>query len=130
MEKEKRVKRTRNAATWTEADYFSAIRSALRGKFKWWKPGIIALNKAVVLKPTAGGKVKKMYKCACCEQLFIRKNVEIDHIEEVGSLRSLDDIVGFIQRLTPESPDKFQILCKPCHGIKTNAARLKRKREK
>jgi hypothetical protein len=45
-------------------------------------------------------------------KLVSRKEVHIDHIEECGSLRSFDDIQGFIERLTIEDVNGYQVLCK------------------
>lgn len=60
------------------------------------------------------------YRCAKCGGDFPRKEVEIDHIVECGSLRSFDDLPGFVQRLFVEK-EGFAILCKEnCHHRKTH----------
>lgn len=114
----KRVIRTRNAGTMTEAQYFSKIRSILRNGFKYWKPAYIALERASRPSQSSNKRLKKEYQCAMCKKWFKRSDVQIDHIEECGSLSSYDDIVPFLKRLTKESPDDFQILCKPHHKDK------------
>ena len=111
----KRVSRNRNGGTWTEAQYFGAIRSALRSKFRWWRPSTEALNKSR-RKYTGTNKLQRWeYCCAECGKWHLRKNVEIHHIVPCGSLNSYEDIAGFIQRLTPEKADAYAILCKACH---------------
>lgn len=53
------------------------------------------------------------------------KEVQIDHETPVGSLKSGDDLKGFLERLTPEVG--FQVLCKDiCHQAKTNEERGKK----
>jgi 5-methylcytosine-specific restriction endonuclease McrA len=112
--------RTRNAKTLTESMYWSMIRSALRNAFKYWKPGQIALENV----SRKIGKTKE-YQCNHCADWFKRKEVQIDHIEECGSLKSFDDIQPFIEKLTIEDVNGFQILCKECHNIKTKENKSK-----
>lgn len=114
-----KTERTRNAGTWTEAQYFSKIRSALRNAFRYYKPFQQALDAASRPSQSLNKRLKKEYKCNHCGNWFPRKDVEIDHIEECGSLNSYDDIVPFIQRLAVEDSSSLQILCKEHHKIKT-----------
>lgn len=114
-----KIKKTRNNGTWTESQYFSAIRSALRSKFRYWKPMTEALNLASRKSQSTNKRVKKEYQCNHCKKWFQRKLVEIDHIYPVGSLKSYDDLVPFLKRLTVEDISSYQILCKKCHFIKT-----------
>lgn len=75
------------------------------------------------------GKNKRQkweYQCASCDKWFAGKEVQIDHIIPCGSLRSNEDIVPFIERLTAEDVSAFQVLCKPCHKIKTAEERKAR----
>lgn len=119
LAKKKTVPKTRNHGTLTEAEYFSKIRSGLRSAFRFWKPMMKALEKASRDYSGPNKRQKKEYQCNMCKNWFPRTSVEIDHIEECGSLRSYDDIVPFIKRLTKEGVDSYQVLCKPCHKIKT-----------
>lgn len=118
--KRPRVPKTRNLGTLTESEYFSKIRSGLRNAFRWWKPMMEALKRAS--RPSQNKQNKRLkteYKCAHCQQWFSRREVEIDHIEPAGSLRSYEDIVPFIKKLTVEDVHAYQILCKKDHKIKT-----------
>lgn len=118
----RRVARTRNAGTWTEARYWQTLRSGLRRMFRFWKPAIAALQAARV--PCTGkNRQKWAYICADCKRLFPRKEVQIDHVEPVGSLLCLEDVAGFIKRLTPEDPAAFAVRCRCCHQQKTNQER-------
>ena len=62
------------------------------------------------------------YQCAECKEWFTDKEIQKDHIIPAGSLKSGDDLKGFLERLTPE--EGFQMLCKKkCHQAKTNRER-------
>jgi hypothetical protein len=119
---------SRNGGTMTESQYFSKIRSILRSGFRYWKPMQLALEAASRPSQNINKRIKKEYQCNHCKKWYKRADVEIDHIEEAGSLNNYDDIVPFIQRLTKEDISSYQILCKPDHAIKTNLFKqLKRK---
>jgi 5-methylcytosine-specific restriction endonuclease McrA len=119
----KAIEKPRNGGTMTESAFFSKIRSILRSGFRYWKPMQIVLNSKS--RPYVGEnkRQKKEYQCNKCKKWFKRSDVEIDHIIECGSLKTWEDIVPFIQRLTAESTDSFQILCKPDHLKKTKESK-------
>lgn len=124
-------KRTRNGGQWTESMYFSAIRQALRTKFRYWKPGQVALNNASRPSQSKNKLLKKEYQCNCCKGWFPRKEVEIDHIVECGSLKDYNDIIPFLKRLTPETVSSYQILCKKkCHKEKTDKYKKSKTKKK
>jgi len=112
-----RVARTHNANTMTEAQFFGWIRSHFRKMTMYWKPVGIAKN--MNRKPVFGKRHKFEYQCAQCKNWHPEKNIDIDHIEEAGSLKSFDDLPGFARRLFCDV-DGLQILCKPCHKEKTH----------
>jgi 5-methylcytosine-specific restriction endonuclease McrA len=121
------VPRTHNAGTMTESQYFSKIRSGLRQTFRWWKPLQKALDLASRPNKSKNKRLKKEYQCAHCKHWFKRADVEVDHIIECGSLSCYEDIVPFIQRLSAEDANAYQVLCKPCHKIKTAEYKIKQK---
>ena len=115
----KKVEKKFNSGTWTESRYFSQIRSALRNAFRYWKPMMEVLEDASRPSQSENKRLKKEYQCFSCKKWHPRKNVEIDHIVECGSLKTYEDIVPFIQRLACEDKECYNILCKPCHKTKT-----------
>lgn len=126
----KKVIKTRNGGTMTEAQYFGKLRSSLRRSFRWWIPMKQALDAA---KRTSENKTNKRlkfeYQCAKCGNWFPRSGVEIDHIEPCGSLLSLTDLVEFVEKLTPENPDAYQVLCKDDHKQKTQEEATNRRKQ-
>ena len=122
VKKTKRIvaPKTRNNKKWSESEYFSRIRSALRRAFRFWIPMQLALEKASRPSQSENKRLKKEFQCAKCKKWRKRTDVQIDHIEECGSLNTYEDIIPFLQRLTKEDTDAYQILCKDtCHKQKT-----------
>jgi hypothetical protein len=117
-----RVPLTRNGGKWTEARFWQAVRSALRRGFRFWLPADIALKRARVAAKGPRGR-KWLYRCAECDTLHLRKNVQIDHREPCGALTKFEHVAEFLARLTPEEPGAYQVLCLDCHGEKTGKER-------
>ena len=122
-----KVIKTRNAGTMTESQYHQKLRYTLRKAFRWWKPMQMALKAVSRPSQSKNKRLKFEYQCAKCKKWFPRTHVEIDHVIPCGSLKTLEDIPGFIQRMTPESPDAFQVLCKKDHLKKTKEEQVKSK---
>lgn len=118
----RRVERTRNMDTWTEAQFWWRIRSALRQQWRWWKPKQEARRRARLSKG--------LYVCALCQNTFTSKEIEVDHKKPCGSLRCYDDLPRFIERLFAEDVDSYRVLCKPCHNGITQAERKRAKQAK
>lgn len=105
---------------WTTSRFWSFIRSTLRRAWTRWPPRYQALNDA---KRTVTGKRHKYeYKCSSCKKWFKQKEIQTDHIEEVGSLKDYEDLPDFVRRLFV-AKDKIQVMCKSCHQGKTNDSR-------
>ena len=107
---------------WTTARFFGFIRSALRNASSRWAPAQACLKNAEVGKRInrKSGRLAMHYRCAGCQAELPRKAVQIDHINEAGSLKNFDDLPGFAQRLFVEE-EGFQILCiERCHHRKTH----------
>ena len=118
----RRVERTRNGGTWTESQYWGAVRSALRDKFKWWKP-MKQAKLGARRKYEGEGRNRWEYQCAACKQWFKDKETQIDHVVPCGSLRCPEDIAPFLEHMTCEDVNGYQVMCKPCHQLKTNEER-------
>ena len=123
----KLVEKTRNGGTWSEAKYWGAVRSHLRRGFRYWKP--ISDVKMAARRPNQSNnkRLKWEFQCAECLDWFPDKQIQVDHITAVGSLKCSADLPGFLERLTPE--EGFQCLCKPCHQGKTNEERERMKEQ-
>ena len=120
------VPRTRAGGEWTEAEFWSFLRSGLREKSRRWPPLVRQVFDAVRRKnQSENRRLKWEYQCRRCEVWFPRNQVEADHIVPCGSLRSFADLQGFAERLFVEV-DGLQVLCGDCHAWKTCEKRRER----
>lgn len=114
------VSKPRCNGTMTESAFWSFIRSTLRQKSRFWKPILqCKMNARRVYKGT-NKRQKYEYQCNVCQNWFIEKKINVDHIIPAGSLSSAKDLPGFIERLFCEV-DNLQVLCEKCHDKKTKA---------
>lgn len=68
------------------------------------------------------------WNCASCRGWFFKKEIQCDHRTPVRSAtpQTFEELVSCLERLL--SPlENLQILCKPCHQIKTNVETALRK---
>ncbi len=101
--------------TLTESEFIGLFISALRELTLRWPPRSEAWYK--VRKSCPDGRVKFKGQCISCQEWFAEKEIEMDHIEPVGSIR--ESIKQFATRVCPEI-DGWQCLCKSCHKDKTH----------
>lgn len=123
---------THNAGKWTESRFATFIKSALRSASQRWPPKFTALNNAKRGKRTnrSSGRIAEHYECAHCHNQFPAKEIQVDHINPV-----IDPSVGFvswdevIKRMFCEV-EGYQVLCKACHLVKSNAEKRQAKERK
>ncbi len=121
----------RNGGEWTEARFKSFVTSALRAASRRWPPKYKALKEAFAGRKVNAktGKLAMHYTCAACKKLYVATDVQVDHIKPV-----VDPKKGFvswdiyINRMFCEIED-LQVMCKPCHKIKTDQEKLERKKK-
>jgi 5-methylcytosine-specific restriction endonuclease McrA len=116
-------------SSWTEGRLKSFITSCLRGGFRRFPPKYETLKDAFVDKRLneKTNRVGSHYKCASCNKVFPTKDVQVDHINPI-----VDPNEGFISwdifinNLFCEASN-LQVLCKPCHKLKTLTENKERK---
>lgn len=119
--KKPRVPRTRGGGKYSEAEYWSFIRSALRQKSRRWAPTYQCLQEARrPSKDKTNLRLKYQYQCKNCRKWFKQVDVSVDHIKPAGSLRCAEDLASFVTTLFCEI-DNLQCLCHTCHKEKTSA---------
>jgi 5-methylcytosine-specific restriction endonuclease McrA len=121
----------RNGGEWTEARFRSFVTSALRAASRRWPPKYKALKEAFVGRKvnTKTGKQAMHYKCAECSKYFVATDVQVDHINPVvDPKKGFTTWDNFIDRVFCEIKN-LQVLCKPCHKIKTDQEKLERKKK-
>lgn len=109
-----RVPKTRASGKWTEAAFFGFLRSGLRQMSRRWGP--IKTAELAGRRKYVGENVRQKweYQCSDCQGWHMRKHISVDHIVPVGSLKSVEDLPGFVERLFCEV-DGFRLLCDRCH---------------
>lgn len=61
--------------------------------------------------------------CYLCQQDFLQKDLQVDHIKGGHSLKEISDIQEFVEAMTCLSEDDLDLICKDCHKTKTLAER-------
>ena len=121
----------RNGGEWTDARFRSFVTSALRAASRRWPPKYKALKEAFVGRKEnkKTGKLAMHYKCAKCKKHFVATDVQVDHklpvVDPKTGFVSWDD---FINRIFCEI-ENLQVMCKPCHKVKTEEEKLERKKK-
>lgn len=105
---------------WSTSKFWSFIRSGLRAKWQRFPSRYAVLAEAKRDYKGDNPRQKYEFKCAQCKKHYPQKEVEVDHIEPVGTLKGWDDLVPFVQKLFV-GVDKLRVLCKPCHLKVTQA---------
>ena len=115
--------KTRAGNTWTEARYFSFIRSALRNASMRYP--VKQQAKKAAERTVTGQRHRFEYKCASCKEWFKGSDVRVDHIIPCGTLKTYEDLPAFVENLFCEK-ENLQVLCTLCHDKKTKEERLSR----
>jgi len=123
------VIRTRGSGSYTESEFWSLIRSALRQKSRWWKPISVCKMNARRVYKGSNKRQKFEYLCNVCKNYFPEKQINIDHIVPAGTLKCSEDLPGFVARLFVEV-EGLQCICETCHSLKTEKERTESKIEK
>lgn len=108
-----RVIREYCGGTMTKSAFFGAIRAFLRQRWLYSCP-----FRKEVLK-MAYSKLLKKWQCNHCKGMFLKKEVEVNHIEPCGSLKDYHEIKTFHDKLFVNNVNKLEVLCKNCHKIFT-----------
>lgn len=111
--KKQLVARTRNGGKFTEAAFWQFIRAALRNKTRFWHPRLKCLQDARRPSQSSNKRLKWEFQCFKCLKWFPQKEVEVHHTIEAGSLKSFEDLPGFVERLFAE--EGWVCVCKGCH---------------
>lgn len=108
------VPKPRNAGTMTEVQFFQWIRQILRKASIYWKPISQVRKESQVQYKGPNKRRKYSYICSNCKKEYPSTEINVHHIIECGSLKSFEDLPGFVERLFIEK-EGLTVLCKKCH---------------
>lgn len=110
---------------WTQARFFGFLRSALRQASSRWPPKYKVLQASRRAYNGENKRRKWEFKCAECGDWFPQKEVAVDHIIQVGTLKKFEDLPGFVERMFC-AESGLQVLCTECHKAKGTEERNKK----
>ena len=124
--KKSRVEKPYNNNTFSHSMMMQWIRSGLRKMSMRWKPIAQVRKEAQVPYIGENKRRKYSYVCAICKGEFSSTECAVHHLNEVGTLKSFDDLGEFAKNLFCEK--EFLILC--CHTCHSSLHTKNKKSEK
>lgn len=106
--------------------FYTYVRGGLR-RSVWNRHPVkiefIKQNRKRIKNPNPRGKTDSVFgaTCALCNNDYPLSNIEVDHISGDVSLLCFDDLSNFLFHLSVVTSDDLQLVCKPCHKIKSYA---------
>jgi len=106
------------------------IISATRNEWKSDRRKHKAIQKRAERVLLPDGRWKTLIRCNHCQELFRHEDIEANHINPVGPLKSTDpkDVADYRTRMFCHEND-IEPLCKPCHRASTAAHRNNPRKE-
>ena len=113
-----------NSDVWkSKASLMSYIRGGVRRSL--WnrhpsKTKLVKEKRFQIPNPNPNGKKPTVWggECEICNNLFIEKELQVDHIRDHGSsLKDISDIQQFIEDIVIVTRDDLRWVCKGCHEI-------------
>lgn len=95
------------------------IRSSLRQTWMRNPVKLLKLNQAKKPDMNPATKTMWLYECEHCHNDFKLADIEVDHIHGNHSFTELEDFFDYVENILNVTVDDLQILCKPCHELKT-----------
>ena len=107
----------------TEKHFLAYLRGAFRAVWSRYPAKLDWKKKQGITPPaTYKGKAKKLVQCKQCQEWFPISSTEVDHVSEAGSFTSIDGAWEWFKRVLDVN-DNWQLLCKPCHQLKSMSTR-------
>ena len=108
---------------YNEKRLITILRSAIRKEWMKDKTKLAILNSR--LEPDYDPDTRRLWKiqCDCCKNWFKKDEVEVDHYHGEHSFTQITQVDQFADSILDVSFGDLQIMCKPCHSIKTHAER-------
>lgn len=108
----------------TEAAFWAWVRGQLRKGWMRHPVKHLFVKQNRFKSQNRRGKMTWHLVCASCEKQTPQTEIHVDHKNGWNSFTKKSDIAEFVQRLYFVTYDDLQILCIPCHKIKTYQERM------
>jgi 5-methylcytosine-specific restriction endonuclease McrA len=109
----------------TKAKFMAWLRGGIR-RACWnrspIKHEVIKRKRKRVINPDTGNEVWGG-TCYICKEDFVQSKLQVDHIVGEYPLKEISDIQSFVEAMTCLSEDDLDLICEPCHKIKSLAER-------
>jgi 5-methylcytosine-specific restriction endonuclease McrA len=114
----------------TKAKFMGWLRGGIR-KALWntnpVKLNFIKSNRTKIENPKKGRRNKSHVWggiCAICNNEFVLKDLQVDHIHGENTLRNISEIQKFVEDIAVNISDRtLQFVCKECHDVKSYSER-------
>lgn len=100
--------------------FFTFLRGCLR---KAWSRHPVKLNlikklRKQITNPNHKGNKPTVWgaTCSMCNNDFVLKDINVDHITPAGQLNCTEDIQGFVERLLYVTEDDLRLVCRDCNS--------------
>lgn len=113
--KKSRVEKPYNNNSFSHSMMMQWLRSGLRKMSMRWKPIAQVRKEAQVPYIGENKRRKYSYVCAICKEEFASTECAVHHLQEVGTLKSFDDLGEFAKNLFCEK-DSLILCCHTCHS--------------
>lgn len=107
----------KNYPEWSDAKFWSFVRSGLRAKWVKWPPRYEVLKDS--RREVSGKRHRWEVRCSVCKKWWQQKHIQVDHIEPVGTLKDYSHLAEFVRKLFVPK-EKLRAVCKTCHLGITN----------
>ena len=104
----------------TKSAFMGYLRGCLR---KAWtrhpvRLAVVNNSRKLIDNPNPKGHRKQVwgFTCPLCDITDVIKNAQVDHINPCGSLRSIEDIQGFAERLLVVVEEDLRLICSGCNS--------------
>lgn len=99
------------------------LRSSVRQTWMMSPVRLLKLEMGRIADIDDSTRTKWLIECEHCKSKVKMTDVEVDHIKGEHALLSLSDVEQFARSILDVTLDDLQIICKPCHALKTYAER-------
>ena len=99
------------------------LRSSVRQTWMMSPVRLLKLEMGRIADMNESTRTKWLIECEHCNNKFKMTDVEVDHVKGEHKLLTLSDVEGFARSILDVTLNDLQIICKPCHALKTYSER-------